>query len=114
MFNAGLDRQVCPPQGILGGGSAFGQRLVIKKPDGEEVRLPSKVSDYPVRQGEVISFQTAGGGGYGDPQEREASLIESDLKKGLISVENAERHYGVSVNRKTLEVKRLGTVGEHT
>jgi N-methylhydantoinase B/oxoprolinase/acetone carboxylase alpha subunit len=105
-FNAGMDRQVCPPQGVLGGGKAMGQRLVIKKPDGTELRLPSKVSNYPVRKGEVISFQTAGGGGYGDPLQRELSLVEADLRKGLISIEHAEQHHGVVVNPATLRAAR--------
>jgi 5-oxoprolinase (ATP-hydrolysing) len=110
-FNAGLDRQVCPPQGVLGGGSAFGQRLVIKKPDGTELLLPSKVSAYPVKKGEIISFQTAGGGGYGNPLERDLKLIEADLKKGLISPEYAEKHHGVSADRNTLHVTRVRSVG---
>jgi 5-oxoprolinase (ATP-hydrolysing) len=108
-FNAGLDRQVCPPQGVLGGGKAMGQRLVIKKPDGTELRLPSKVSNYPVRKGEIISFQTAGGGGYGSPLERDLSSIEADLRKELISIEYAEKHHGVIVNPSTLSVARKET-----
>jgi N-methylhydantoinase B len=105
-FNAGLDRQVCPPQGILGGLAAMGQRLVIKKPDGTELRLPSKVSAYPVKRGEIISFQTAGGGGYGNPLEREVGMIESDLRKGLVSIAAVEKYYGVVVDRETLQVTR--------
>ena len=111
-FNAGLDRQLCPPQGVLGGGTAKGQRLVVKKPDGSEDVLPSKVSDYPVKKGEVISFQTAGGGGYGNPLERDVALIEQDLRRGLVSIEAAEKDYGVSVDRKTLRATRTKPVAQ--
>jgi N-methylhydantoinase B len=84
----------------------MGQRLVIKKPDGTELRLPSKVSAYPVKRGEIISFQTAGGGGYGNPLEREVGMIESDLRKGLVSIAAVEKYYGVVVDRETLQVTR--------
>lgn len=109
-FNAGLDRQVCPPQGIIGGGQAMGQRLVIKKPDGSETRLPSKVSNYPVAKGEIISFQTAGGGGYGDPRLRDVADIEADLRKGFISAEYADKYHDVNVDRQTLRVTRRKSV----
>ena len=108
-FNAGMDRQLCPPQGVLGGGKAMGQRLVIKKPDGAEAVLPSKVSDFSVKRGEIISFQTAGGGGYGNPSARDSSLIEADLQKGLISPEYAEKYHGVTIDRATLRVSRTAS-----
>lgn len=94
-LNGGFDRQVCPPQGILGAGSALSNRMVIKKMDGSEIHLPSKVTDYPVSAGEVISFQTGGGGGYGDPLERDLALIENDLKEKLVSPERAVADYQV-------------------
>lgn len=95
-LNGGFDRQVCPPQGILGGGEALSNRMVIKKTDGSELLLPSKVTDYPVAAGEVISFQTGGGGGYGDPLERDARQVSRDLKQGLISKERAISDYQIA------------------
>ena len=70
--------------------------MVIKKTDGSELLLPSKVTDYPVTAGEVISFQTGGGGGYGDPLERDAGQVRRDLKQGLISRQRATSDYQVA------------------
>jgi N-methylhydantoinase B len=95
-LNAGLDRQVCPPQGILGGRSALPNRVVIKGKDGEQT-LPSKVTDYPIVAGEVISIQTGGGGGYGEPGFRALTAIAMDLIEGLISPRHAETAYGVNI-----------------
>lgn len=100
-LNAGLDRQLCPPQGVLGGRSAMGNRIVIKAPDGHETVLPSKVTDYPVARGEIISFQTAGGGGYGPPDERDPELVLQDVKLGHISPEQANVAYHVVLDEAT-------------
>ena len=97
-LNGGFDRQVCPPQGILGGGLALSNRMVIKKTDGSEQLLPSKVTDYPVAAGEVISFQTGGGGGYGEPRERDPQSVQRDLRRGLISEGRALAEDGIAID----------------
>jgi 5-oxoprolinase (ATP-hydrolysing) len=104
-LNAGFDRQVCPPQGILGGGTALGNRLVMKI-DGKEKVTASKVTDYQVLAGQIISFQTGGGGGYGNRLERDFSLVEDDLRQGYISPDHAEKYYCVEVDAVTLKVNR--------
>ena len=49
-----------------------------------EVRIPA---------GETLIFDTPGGGGLGDPGEREKAAVQKDLNDGLISIETARRHY---------------------
>lgn len=95
-LNAGLDRQICPPQGILGGRPAMPNRVSVRANNDEKV-LPSKVTDYAIRSGEVISIQTGGGGGYGSPSERSLHDIAADLREGLISEAHAREAYGVVV-----------------
>jgi N-methylhydantoinase B len=107
-LNGGFDRQVCPPQGILGGGPALSNRMVIKGRNGSEVHLPSKITDFPVSAGEVISFQTGGGGGYGNPLERELDLIEKDLKEGLVSPDKAVSDYEI-VLTSNKQIDRVAT-----
>jgi N-methylhydantoinase B len=59
--------------------------VAILDEDGGRVELPSKITDYRVRQGQLISFETAGGGGYGDPGERDLEHVEADLRAGYIT-----------------------------
>ena len=47
-----------------------------------------------VRPGDILTLRYAGGGGYGDPAERDSSAVEDDLKNGLVTEEAARDVYG--------------------
>ena len=51
-----------------------------------------------VRKGDRILIKTAGGGGYGDPQERDAERIAADVRNGLVSPDFARDLYGAVVD----------------
>ncbi|MCZ7571258.1 MAG: hydantoinase B/oxoprolinase family protein [Ardenticatenaceae bacterium] len=93
-LNAALERQLFPPQGILGGLPAKHNQVIIKSRQGQ-IRLPSKVTDYPVAAGAIISLQTGVGGGYGPPSQRPLELVQEDLDEGYISRQQAEEIYAV-------------------
>jgi N-methylhydantoinase B len=59
--------------------------------------IPSKVSDVLIREGEVISIQTAGGGGFGPPLERDPELVAYDYLQRKVSDQDARDYYGVAV-----------------
>jgi len=48
-----------------------------------------------VRAGEIVRVVTTGGGGWGDPLEREPELVQRDAIDGKVSPEAAREHYGV-------------------
>jgi N-methylhydantoinase B len=109
-LNAGFDRQFCPPAGVLGGHGSVANRVVIMGLDGSRTPLPSKITDYPVRKGEIISFETAGGGGYGDPATRELEYIAGDIDAGYItSREHLEGHYAVALEPDALAIDVVAT-----
>ena len=58
---------------------------------------PSKFANVLVTDGDEIRIDSAGGGGYGDPLERDPDLVVSDVAQGLVSPAAAERRYGVRV-----------------
>ena len=67
-------------------------------PDGAAARrLPTRYADYPLRRGDVFRLDTPGGGGYGDPLEREPERVLADVREGYITAAAAERDYGVVV-----------------
>ena len=57
-------------------------------------RLAGK-GEHTIPEGDLLIFETPGGGGYGDPLERPAEAVAADVAKGLVSREAAERLYAV-------------------
>ena len=58
---------------------------------------PSKFANVAVTDGDEIRIDSAGGGGYGDPRERDPRLVVRDVAQGFVSPAAAERRYGVRV-----------------
>jgi len=90
------DRAVIPPFGVLGGGSGAAVRVTVNN-GGEERDLPNpgKCSGRRIRDGETIVMRSAGGGGYGDPLERDPERVRGDVAAGYVSPERARDGYGV-------------------
>ena len=87
----------------LGGGSEGQKNTVIiglGTPDEREVH----VSDNAFAPGGTITNFTGGGGGWGNPYEREAGKVAADVRQGLVSPERARADYGVAVDPITFVV----------
>jgi N-methylhydantoinase B len=80
------DRIDCPPWGLLGGQEGL-TNLTLIQHNGQEEKLPGKFSHLLLRAGESVRFLTAGGGGYGDPSERDPSAVKRDVALGYVSQE---------------------------
>lgn len=86
------------PQGIFGGKS--GQKALFLKND--ESGDPSELT--LCEPGDQITFQSAGGGGYGSALERSLADVKKDFKEGYISLKMAREEYGVVINPDTGEI----------
>jgi N-methylhydantoinase B len=82
------------PYGLLGGqpGALGEYRMNPGTP--QEERLFSKTAPLPRQSGDILSICAAGGGGFGDPQQRHPEAIQRDLEAGLVSPAAAQRDYG--------------------
>ena len=49
---------------------------------------------YEMKAGERFLLQSAGGGGYGDPQARDRAAIDHDIEEGYVSTGAADKDYG--------------------
>jgi len=87
-----------PPRGLFGAGSGAGARFLIN----EEIGDPSGLT--LCQPGDVIEFDSAGGGGYGDPLLRDPQAVEADVVNGYVSIEKAREDYGVVIDPTTLKV----------
>lgn len=89
------DRAKNQPWGLFGGEGGQTSKCTIFTNDGEEIKIKSKET-RTVQKGDSIRLQTAGGGGYGKPEERDAEDIKKDIELGFISKEQAEKDYNHS------------------
>jgi N-methylhydantoinase B len=89
------DRHYLAPAGVNGGRAARPADFVVN-PDGPDRReLPGKLDGTPVRAGDVLLITSPGGGGWGNPLERDPALVELDLRRGLVSEAAVRDDYGV-------------------
>lgn len=96
------DRWLTYPWGVNGGepGMRSTKRLVRK--DGTEENIPSKCDRIAVQPGDILHFNTWGGGGWGDPLQRDPALVLADVQRGLVT-ETGARRYGVVIARGQLD-----------
>jgi N-methylhydantoinase B len=86
------DRIQCPPWGLLGGADGMTNLTLIRR-NGKQEKLPGKFSHLLVKPGEVVTFLTAGGGGYGPRSQRDANALKRDMALGYVSQEKAKSDY---------------------
>ncbi|SEP14186.1 Hydantoinase B/oxoprolinase [Halogranum amylolyticum] len=91
------DRAHTYPWGVDGGKHAETSEKRLIRADGSEEHLLSKVENVAVAAGDKLVFSTAGGGGLGDPLDRDPDVVAREMKRGLVSESAAETKYGVVI-----------------
>lgn len=90
------DRERAVVWGIEGGLPSMPHGLSIRRKGEADAKwLGSVFSDYPVYTGDEFARPTAGGGGYGDPLERDPQAVCDDVADDYVSVGRAAKDYGV-------------------
>jgi N-methylhydantoinase B len=103
------DRHVSQPWGILGGRpGACSEKWLVRK-DGSRQPLPSKCDNVRVHAGDRVIFRTAGGGGWGDPLDRDPMRTRNDVARKLMTETKAREDYGVVLSGPDLDVDRRAT-----
>jgi N-methylhydantoinase B len=88
-----FERSLTGPWGVFGGEQGATPMGELRRP-GQSNLTALKYSHVPSPAGSVIHVITGGGGGYGDPKQRERELVESDVADGYVSEDAARRLYG--------------------
>jgi N-methylhydantoinase B len=84
----------------LKGGRAGKPFRVTVDPGGPNERhLEGLVDDEPIPAGTLVRIDTTGGGGWGDPLEREPELVAFDVTQGKVSQQSARDDYGVTLTQ---------------
>ncbi|GHG96139.1 hydantoinase B/oxoprolinase family protein [Pseudodonghicola xiamenensis] len=90
------DRSFFRPWGTLGGKAAGLSDMVVNPGTAEERRL-GNIDTAVLQPGDVLDIRSAGGGGRGNPMEREPWRVAQDVARGHVSLASAERDYGVVI-----------------
>jgi len=87
-----------PPEGLFGGRPGARAQFLVNGEPGD----PSGLTFC--NPGDVMAFHSAGGGGYGDPFERDPEMVRRDVIYGYVSPERAREDYGVVIDPKAYEI----------
>ncbi len=102
--NALGERHKLKPYGLYGGKPAKANAFLVQKTDWEKMRFfsevfgipsPSKFANIRLNKGDRFSIVMSGGGGYGNPFDRDPFMVLADVEEQLISLEEASKEYGV-------------------
>ena len=99
------DRGKFRPWGVCGGWPGDANHAYLNQGTPEEKILGMFVSDIPVHEGDVVEVWSSGGGGWGNPLDREADRVLVDVRDGFVSLEQAESAYGVVIRVEDAELE---------
>ncbi len=99
-----LDNCKYPAFGVKGGKCGQPGAIIVNPGTPEERKLRTMSDGNVVRKGDLVRIITAGGGGWGNPFERPAALVLDDVLDAFITIESAEREYGVILSPDGLSV----------
>ncbi len=99
----GLDRIRFPAFGVAGGQPGAPMRIIENRGRAGE-RILGKIHELHVRRGDTVTVLMPGGGGYGDPLQRDPALVAGDVLRGFVTAAAAERDYGVILRNGALDI----------
>lgn len=115
VVNLRSDRFKFASPGLFGARKAKSSRASVHTADGAVSPVTSKIAGYRLKQDDVFEWQMAGGGGYGNPFEREPERVRRDVMLGYVTIEAARADYGVAIlpdhsidEAETRRLRRLG------
>jgi len=97
-----------PTSGVFGGLPGKPWRFYIKRPTLKEKEINRNCA-VSLQAGEILVIETSGGGGYGNPFERDPERVLRDVIDGKVSVEAATKIYGVIIDSGKLEIDSEAT-----
>jgi N-methylhydantoinase B/oxoprolinase/acetone carboxylase alpha subunit len=103
------DQRTDPPRGLFGGHNGISGSLIHNAGRPDEEIWPSKVTNVRCAPGAIIQIKIPSSAGYGDPFERDPQAVLDDVLDELVSLEDAERYYGVVIDPATMQVDAQGT-----
>jgi len=96
-------RYTYPAEGLFGGKTGTKAQFLVNGKPGNSYGLTQ------MKPGDVVTIDAPGGGGYGNPLERDIDMVVNDVKQGYVSLKSAKKDYGVVIDQKTRKVNEKET-----
>ena len=96
-FSLRSTKHTVAPKGIEGGGNGKTGLCTLNPGKPDERVIPSRFSDHVLHPGDVFSLETPGGGGLGDPLQRDPQRVLNDVRNGYVTVGKARSVYAVAI-----------------
>src|SRR5450830_1834798 len=94
-----IDRVHCKPWGLDGGGDAMGNGLAVRHKGEWKTDHPNaKIFNVRLERGDAYKRLSGGGGGFGNPLDRDLESVAEDVREGYVSAEVARQVYRVALD----------------
>jgi N-methylhydantoinase B len=103
------DRWLTYPWGVNGGKPGLRSSKLLIRKDGSQEYLAAKCDDIVVKKGDVLYFNTWGGGGWGDPLKRNPELVLTDVNRELVTIAGA-LEYGVVIANNAVDIDKTAAL----
>ena len=88
----------------------YPNKIKVRRADGTVLEYPNgKLNSVQLSPDDAVIISAGGGGGYGDPTERDVEAVRLDVIRGYVSVEQARDAYGVVLDPTSHEVDHSST-----
>lgn len=98
------DRMLLQPFGAAGGEAGSGSLYTLNPETDRELSIPNKTDFIPIKSGDLLRIQTPGGGGWGDPLDRDPEKVLQDVRLERVSLDAARHSYGIVIDRDSMRV----------
>ncbi|MBT7956593.1 MAG: hydantoinase B/oxoprolinase family protein [Rhodospirillaceae bacterium] len=91
------DREIHTPFGISGGLNGGGSTLIVNKGTKDEFDAGMYATGVKLKKGDKIFYGSSGGGGFGNPLDRDPELVLTDVIDEWLTIGAAKKYYGVVI-----------------
>jgi len=107
-----MENTLVAPYGVAGGRAGRTGRITLNPGTPDERALLPLGDGIVLKRGDLLRLETCGGGGWGDPLEREPERVRQDVARGFVTGRGALEDYGVVLEAATLDIDKTATDDE--
>jgi N-methylhydantoinase B len=104
-----MENTLVAPYGVAGGRAGRTGRITLNPGTPEERVLLALGDGIVLKRGDLLRLETCGGGGWGDPLERDPERVRQDVARGFVTARGAFEDYGVVLEAATLDIDKTAT-----